>query len=290
MNGAIPANAAFIVKPGEGSSYIGGDNGTRSLAVNSPNGSNTGTGTLVFEVGKNMTPLAEAGVNIRTGNVDVSKFALSLLIDGEPVPYAGDQEFYKVVGNQVTFFVPEDAPEGASIGSFTIGGSNFAVNGIFATGMPVDIDPSAATIFGLDDDSSLASLLGADDDPESGDIIGATGIVSADGHDTFAWGNGDLDGGTTKIMDFHLGGDHLRFADIIHFDSDIDVLLAKGDLSLTATDDTNLVLRVNDGQGHEKTVEIQLDQNVDAAAINNADSGQATELLHQMIYTESNTG
>ena len=158
------------------------------------------------------------------------------------------------------------------------------IDGLLAAAMPPAGDVGVAGAMG-ELDGALASAIA---DVDGNDIIGATGVVH--GHDVFAWGNGQLDGGTTKIMDFQLGGDHLRFADIIHFDSDIDVKLGKGELSLTATDDTNLVLRVNDGQGHEKTVEIQLDQNVDATAVNNADSGQAAALLHQMIYTNTNTG
>jgi hypothetical protein len=150
-------------------------------------------------------------------------------------------------------------------------------------------DGTDIAMFGamMSDDFDPGIYHGTDGD----DIIfpeGASIVYGNGGNDVFAWLSEHLDGGTTKIMDFQLGTDHLRFDDLIHFGNDIDALLVSGRLHLTAIDDKNLVLHINDALGHEKTVEIHLEnQSIDAVAINNVDSEQAAQLLHQMILTSS---
>ena len=127
---------------------------------------------------------------------------------------------------------------------------------------------------------------------------GGTGddvMYGGSGYDVFAWNKADYDHGTDKVMDFTLREDRMSFADLFgdaRQDNismqDVMHALTSDRLELTASDQNNLVITINDTLGHaEQTVQVHLEgSGMDAATLQGImddDAASKAALLQQML-------
>ncbi|NOH42075.1 VWA domain-containing protein, partial [Vibrio coralliilyticus] len=127
-------------------------------------------------------------------------------------------------------------------------------------------------------------LGGAGDDTLIGGL-GSDILSGGDGEDEFVWHDGDLDGGTDVITDFHVSEDKIDISDLLGQDETMEELLS--DVSANVVDSNGIELTIQRDNG-QTTQSIKLDNVVDQ--LNGIDTSHGsitgndlTNLLNEII-------
>lgn len=127
-------------------------------------------------------------------------------------------------------------------------------------------------------------LGGAGDDTLIGGL-GSDILSGGDGEDEFVWHDGDLDGGTDVITDFHVSEDKIDISDLLGQDETMEELLS--DVSANVVDSNGIELTIQRDNG-QTTQSIKLDNVVDQ--LNGIDTSHGsitgndlTSLLNEII-------
>ncbi|WP_287226205.1 MULTISPECIES: VWA domain-containing protein [Vibrio] len=125
---------------------------------------------------------------------------------------------------------------------------------------------------------------GAGDDTLIGGL-GSDILSGGDGEDEFVWHDGDLDGGTDVITDFHVSEDKIDISDLLGQDETMEELLS--DVSANVVDSNGIELNIQRDNG-QTTQSIKLDNVVDQ--LNGIDTSHGsitgndlTSLLNEII-------
>ncbi|MBN3493139.1 Ig-like domain-containing protein [Vibrio neptunius] len=125
---------------------------------------------------------------------------------------------------------------------------------------------------------------GAGDDTLIGGL-GSDILSGGDGEDEFVWHDGDLDGGTDVITDFHVSEDKIDISDLLGQDETMEELLS--DVSANVVDSNGIELSIQRDNG-QTTQSIKLDNVVDQ--LNGIDTSHGsitgndlTSLLNEII-------